>query len=65
MPADASGIGESCPACKVAFVEGDMTTLVAIGPGPSEEDRERARDGRPYNAVAVQAHWTCVTGEKP
>lgn len=56
MPADAPGIGELCPACKIA--------LIAIGPGDSPEEQERARVGRPYNAVAVQAHWICVTGEE-
>ena len=53
-----------CPACHEPFVVGDYTTLVAIGPGKSEEARERCRDGRAYNAIAVMAHYGCVTGEE-
>jgi hypothetical protein len=61
--ADHPGIGNPCPACKQSFVAGDYTTLVMIGPGDDPDAQERARAGRVYNAVAVEAHWTCVTGE--
>lgn len=57
-------IGEICPACKQPFKVGDYTTLVALGPGDSEEGRARVREGRVYNAVAVECHWACVTGKE-
>jgi hypothetical protein len=55
--------GESCAACRLSFQEGDYVTLVPLGPGDDPKERDRARYGRPYNAVAVAAHWACVTGE--
>ena len=49
-----------CPGCGQAFQEGDITTLVCIGPGDDEEARARANAGRPYNAVAVPVHAECA-----
>ena len=57
-------IGKPCPACFVPFKAGDYTTLIALGPGDSPEAQMRAREGRPYNAVSVEIHWACATGEK-
>lgn len=57
------GVDKKCPGCKTSIEAGDFTTLVVIGPGSDPESQERARTGRPYNAVAIEAHWTCVTGE--
>lgn len=62
MPADSPTIGQKCPACDQPFREGDYTTLVAIGPGFHPEERERCREGRPYNAVCLEAHYACITG---
>lgn len=62
LSADHPAIGEPCAACKVPFEPGDETTLIALGPGDDEEQRERAREGRPYNAVAAHVHWACATG---
>lgn len=62
-PADAPSIGKPCPACQVEFAKGDYTTLIALGPGDSKDSQKRAREGRPYNAVAVEVHWSCATGE--
>lgn len=53
-----------CAACKVPFVAGDVTALVPLGPGDSAEGRERAREGRAYNATAALVHWACATGEE-
>lgn len=39
---------------------GDYTTLIPIGPGNDPEARERAKEGRPYNAVALEIHWECA-----
>lgn len=61
---DHYSVGNPCPACKEPFAAGDYTTLVTIGPGDNPESQERAREGRPYNAIAVEAHWTCVTGQE-
>ncbi len=61
-PAGHPSVGQVCPGCKVSFKEGDHTALVVIGPGADEDARRRCREGRPYNAVAVEAHYACVTG---
>lgn len=57
--------GKPCPACQVNFKAGDWTALVALGPGDNPEARELARQHRVYNAVAVEVHYACVTGEEP
>ncbi len=62
--ADHPSVGDLCPACGKAFRAGDYATLVAIGPGDDPENQQNAREGRAYNAVAVEAHWACVTGEE-
>lgn len=61
--ADHPSIGKDCPVCKKPFKEGDWTTLVPLGPGDNTEARERAKEGRPYNAVAVEIHWDCAAEE--
>ncbi len=63
--ADHPSVGRPCPACQRPFAPGDYTTLVPIGPGEDAEARARKRDGCAYNAVAVEAHYACVTGEEP
>lgn len=60
---DHPSVGRPCPACQEPFKAGDYTTLTALGPGADEENRKRAREGRSYNAVAVEVHWACATGE--
>ena len=56
-------VGKPCPACNLHFKEGDYTTLIALGPGDDAEAQERVRQGRPYNAVAVEVHWACAGGD--
>lgn len=56
-------VGKECPACHQPFKEGDYTTLISLGPGNDPEAQERCRTGRPYNAVAVEIHYACATGE--
>ena len=56
-------VGRECPACHVPFAAGDYTTLIALGPGDDPDDQRAAREGRAYNAVASEVHWTCATGE--
>lgn len=55
-------VGTECPACHKPFVAGDYTTLVLLGPGDDPEQQALARDGRAYNAVAIEVHWTCAGG---
>jgi hypothetical protein len=61
--ADHPSVGERCPACRIEFEAGDYTTLVTLGPGDDPESQRRALAGRAYNAVAVEVHWSCATGE--
>lgn len=62
--ADHPSVGEECPACHVAFKEGDYTTLITLGPGADDEERRKARDGHAYTAVAQEVHYACATGEE-
>jgi hypothetical protein len=57
------GVGRPCPACSTPFVAGDFTALVMLGPGDDPEARRKAAAWLPYNAVAVEVHWACATGE--
>lgn len=61
--ADHPSVGNPCPACHTRFAGGDFTTLITFDPGNDPEVQERARDGRVYNAVAVEIHWACATRE--
>ncbi len=58
-----TSVGVPCPACSKPFKAGDYTTLVTLGPGDDPEAQEKAKAGRPYNAVAIEIHWNCSTGE--
>lgn len=57
--ADHPSVGTKCPACKKPFTAGDFTTLVSLGPGDDPEEQAKAREGRAYNAVAVEVHAAC------
>ncbi len=54
-----------CPACDKYFVDGDYTALIPLGPGCDIEAQVKCRDKQFYDAVAVEVHWQCATGEKP
>jgi hypothetical protein len=54
--------GSECVACNKPMKEGQYTTLVPIGPGIDDSARKSARNGKGYNAVCVEVHWSCVTG---
>lgn len=56
---DHPSIGELCPICHQPFEEGDYTTLVSLGPGKDKDSRQRAKEGRPYNSIALEAHYEC------
>lgn len=59
---DHPSVDVTCPACGERFRAGDFTTLIALGPGKDAEAREKARDNRWFNAVAVELHFACATG---
>lgn len=61
--ADHPSVGRECPACHAPFTAGDFTALVMLGPGDDPEQQEKAAAGRAYNAVALEVHWSCATGE--
>ncbi len=61
--ADHPSVGRDCPACHVPFVAGDFTTLIELGPGADPDARSRARAGRAYNAIVLEVHYACATGE--
>lgn len=52
--------GKPCPACREEFKEGDFTTLVTLGPGNDPEAQRKAKEGKAYNAVAVEVHYDCA-----
>lgn len=58
-----AGVGDDCPACGWSIKVGDYTALVPLGPGDDPEEQAKAREGRYFNASAVQVHWSCATGE--
>lgn len=65
LAADSVFIGEICPGCRSEFAPGNFVTLVALGPGSDLQERKKAAAGAAYSAVAIKAHWQCVTGEIP
>lgn len=54
------GDEKPCPACGKAFVIGDYSTLIVLGPGDDEDERKKRDEGRPYNAICVEVHWDCA-----
>lgn len=59
---DHPSVGSICQACGESLETGDYTTLIPLGPGDSPEDREKARSGQWFNAVATEVHYACATG---
>lgn len=59
LKANSSAIGDICPACKKPLKEGDSIILLPIGPGDDEQERQKAREGKEYNAVALVVHLEC------
>lgn len=57
-------VGELCLACGNPLEGGQSTTLIPLGPGDDIESRQKAADGRWYNAVAVEIHYVCATGRE-
>lgn len=61
---DHPSIGNICQACRKKFKEGDITTLISLGPGDDEEEMEKCRKGKFYNGVGIEVHYSCATGIK-
>jgi hypothetical protein len=49
---------DKCKVCGEVFKEGDIVTLMPIGVC-GEENREKAKQGKYYNAVSIPIHWDC------
>jgi len=49
---------DKCKVCEEVFKEGDIVTLMPIGVC-GEENREKAKQGKYYNAVSIPIHWDC------
>lgn len=58
----AASLNRPCRACNVPFVAGDFTALVLLGPGDDPDAQKAMAEGRAYNGVAIEVHWSCATG---
>jgi hypothetical protein len=61
---DQRAVGERCPACGVKLKAEDIVAVLPLGPGSDRVARAAARTGGPYEAVAVELHWACHTGDE-
>lgn len=59
---DSPTLGRCCPICNHYLLIGDYTTLIPLGPGEDPQERRKCRLGQFYNAIAIEAHYDCVTG---
>lgn len=59
---DHPSVGKLCPARNKPFAEGDYTALIPYGPGDDLEAQRRAQEGRAYNDVAAEVHFSCAGG---
>ena len=55
---------DECPVCGCSFEAGEHVTLIPLGPGTDPVARQAARQGGWFNAIAIEAHWSCVTGDE-
>lgn len=51
---------DDCAACGHIFREGEVTTLIPVGPGDDEIQRAQARAGASYMSAAVLVHVECA-----
>lgn len=54
-----------CQACGKVFLAGDVTTLIALGPGDDPDTQQKAYEGKAYNAIALPVHYSCAYGKSP
>ena len=57
-------VGQPCPACHEPLAKGDMVAVIPLGPGPDPKARHNARAGYPFEAVVIEIHWACHTGDE-
>lgn len=62
--ADQRAVGQPCPACRVPLAANDWVAVLPLGPGPDPQARVNARAGMPYQAVVIEIHWACHTGDE-
>jgi len=56
-------VGGTCLLCQQQFAALDYTTILPLGPGGDPESRTLARNGKNYDGVGMEVHWSCATGE--
>jgi hypothetical protein len=64
QPITSSEIGEPCLACGGTLDPGDMVAVRPLGPGSNPQARANARAGLPFEAVTIELHWACATGDE-
>lgn len=57
-------IGTPCVACKELLADGDFVAILPLGPGRNPAARLNARSGFPYDALTIELHWACRTGDE-
>lgn len=57
--------GRACAGCGKAVGLDDMVGYILVGPGDDSAARAAAAAGKCYPAIAVVAHWACITGVDP
>jgi hypothetical protein len=58
-------VGGTCLLCQEAFVGGDYTSILPMGPGGDQESRTLCKAGQTYQGIGIEVHWTCATGQQP
>ncbi len=61
---DQRAVGQPCPACQVPLATDDFVAVIPLGPGPDPKARHNARAGYPFEAVVIEIHWACHTGDE-
>ena len=59
LGADHPSVGIPCVVCKIALEQGDIPSLISLAPA-DEEEAEKQRQGRAFNAVAGISHQDCA-----
>lgn len=57
-------VGTPCPACGNDIDARDPVAVLILGPGADPLARTDALAGMPYEGVAIELHWACVTGQE-
>jgi hypothetical protein len=60
LTADHPCVDNDCAVCSDPLEEGDVTTVIPLGPGSDEDDQAKAQRGGWYSAYGVVAHASCA-----